>query len=243
MISFRPLPVMTAAMLIAFAILVVLGNWQMQRLAWKEDLIAQVAERTDREPMPLETVLARGAPGDVRYTPVTVSGQFDHAGEVHLFGRDLDGRPGYYIYTPLRRDGLPPVIVNRGFVPQVLKAPASRPDGQVAGEVQVTGLVRLSRDPGPFQPPNEPGANQWYVANLAEMAAEMGLVDVAPVFVDADAAPNPGGWPLGGQTPIHFSNRHLGYALTWYGLAVVMLGVYIAVHISSGRLAIKRSSL
>jgi surfeit locus 1 family protein len=240
--SFRPYPVMTIATLVALIILVALGNWQMRRLAWKEDLIAQVTTRADLPPVALEDALASGEAADLSYTPVAVRGRFDHAREVQVFGQNLDGYAGYFVYTPLERDGRPTVIVNRGFVPASLQDPESRIEGQVSGDVRVTGLIRTSRTAHAFQPRNDAAAGTWFVPNLDEMATAMGAARVVPVFIDADATPNPGGWPQGGQTRIAFRNSHLGYALTWYGLAVTLLAVYIAVHIGAGRLTIRRST-
>jgi len=231
---------MTIAALVALVILVGLGNWQMRRLAWKETLIAQVNARVELPPAPLAEVLGYGMSDDITYTPAIVSGVFDHAREIHLFGQNLDGFAGYFIYTPLMRDGDPTVIVNRGFVPVPLKDPAARPEGQVEGHVTLTGLVRAPRTGNAFQPQNDADRNEWFTANLDEMASHLGEVHVVPVFVDAGAASNPGRWPQGGQTRISFRNNHLGYALTWYGLAVTLLGVYIAVHIGAGRMGFNR---
>jgi len=239
---FKPYPVMTVAMLIAMALLVLLGNWQMRRLAWKEALIAEVNERVDLSPVPLDEALRQSAPTEIEYTHVTVRGHFDHAREVQVFGQDLEGVPGYFIYTPLVREDGPAVIINRGFVPEALKDPAARPEGQVSGEVTVDGLVRLTRTANIFQPANVPASGDWFVASLDEMAGYMDEGAVAPVFIDAGPAPNPGVWPRGGETRITFRNPHLGYALTWYGLAAALLAVYIAVHIGAGRLALRRSS-
>ncbi len=241
MLFLRPYPVMTVASILALIVLVALGNWQMRRLAWKEDLIAQVEARSQLPPVPLDEALSGAAPEDIAYTPVEVHGEFSHASEIHVFGQDLNGVPGYFVYTLLTREGRAAVIVNRGFVPMPLKDPATRPEGQVSGAVIVTGLVRTSRAPAPFQPANRPEANEWFVANLDEMAAHLDEPSVAPVFVDAGPAPNPGGWPLGGQTRVSFRNPHLAYALTWYGLAGALLAVYIAVHIGAGRLGLRRS--
>ena len=70
------------------------------------------------------------------------------------------------------------------------------------------------------------------------MAAADGLHLAAPVVIEADATPNPGGWPKGGQTVVDFPNNHLSYAMTWFGLAAGLLGVYFAYHVSKGRLSL-----
>lgn len=232
---------MTVAALIVLVLLVGLGNWQMRRLAWKLTLIEQVDERAGRTPIPLEEALTRGTPDQINYMPVVVSGSFDHAREVHVFGRNLDGYVGYFIYTPLEREGRFVVIVNRGFVPQNRKDPSTRASGQTAGQVELTGLVRTSSPRRGFQPVENRQTNEWYARDLGAMADHMGETRFAPVFVEAQAGQTPGGIPQGGQTLIVFRNRHLGYALTWYGLAVTLLGVYIAVHVKSGRIAYRRN--
>jgi len=244
MIFFRPYPVMTIAAVAALIVLVLLGNWQMKRLAWKTNLIAQAEASMSAAPIPFDEVISRSTetPANGEYIQVHLRGHFDHSREMHVFGQALDGMPGYYIYTPLLREGMEPVIVNRGFVPPALRDPVLRHEGQVLGDIQVVGLIRHSRTARPFQPRNDPNSGDWFVANLDEMAAAAPLLNVAPVFVDAGSAPNPGGWPLGGQTRLQFRNSHLGYALTWYGLAAALFAVYIAVHIGSGRLAIRRSN-
>jgi len=240
---FRPLPLMTLATLVALAILISLGNWQMDRLGWKEALIARVDARVELAPVPLEQALVRATPEEIVYVPVTVTGTFDHAREIHLFGQNLDGHVGYFIFTPLIRETLPTVLVNRGFVPQAQKNPATRVEGQVEGQVTVTGLARASTTRTRFQPHNSPATNEWYSRDLDAMATHLGEARLVPVYVEAGPAPESGlgRLPQRGQTRITFRNSHLGYALTWYGLAVTLLGVYIAVHISAGRIGLRRS--
>ena len=234
---FRPQPILTLFTLLGLWMLITLGNWQVQRLEWKQGLIATVEARIHLAPVPLEQALANGTVEEIAYTPVTLQGRYDHSRELHLFGRNDQGRVGYYIYTPLLRAGASSVIVNRGFVPERQMDLALRQAGQIEGMVTVTGLARGPSARGNFQPENNPATNEWYFRDLAAMAATMGEANVAPVFVDQELWDIPGGLPQGGQTRIHFPNDHLSYALTWYGLAIILIGVYIAFHISNGRLA------
>jgi surfeit locus 1 family protein len=120
------------------------------------------------------------------------------------------------------------VVINRGFVPIELRDPATRAAGQVAGEVTVTGLVRAPERRGWFVPENEPAQNRWFLRDPAAIAAAHGLARVAPFYVDADGTENPGGWPRGGQTRLALPNNHLQYALTWFGLALTLVGVFAA---------------
>lgn len=126
--------------------------------------------------------------------------------------------------TPLRTDAGFVVLVNRGFVPPEHRAPASRAEGELAGPAAVTGLLRMSEPKGAFLHKNDPADGRWYSRDVAAIAAARGLTDTAPYFVDADATANPGGWPIGGLTVIAFPNSHLVYAITWYGLALMLAG-------------------
>ncbi len=210
--------------------LVVLGTWQVQRMYWKEALIAQIDERTQSEPRPLaEMEVKYRASGDVDYWPVTVSGTFLHQGERHFFAT-WQGKSGFYVYTPLQLEDGRYLLVNRGFVPYDIKDPAKRAEGQVAGPVTIVGLARnpLEGKPGALLPDNDTVKNIFYWKDRDAMAATAGLpagAVVLPFFVDANDAPNPGGLPIGGVTLIDMPNNHLQYVITWYGLAAALLGV------------------
>jgi surfeit locus 1 family protein len=129
------------------------------------------------------------------------------------------------------------VLVDRGFVPEVLRDPKTRQAGQVAGEVALTGVLRLPQRPGMFTPAPDPRTRLWFVKDVAKMAAALG-VSVPPILIEADATPNPGGWPLGGRTQTDIPNDHLQYAMTWFGLALSLLAIYLLYHRSRGRLSI-----
>ena len=215
---------------IVFMILIGLGTWQVERLQWKQDLLATIAARMHAEPLSLNEVeLQYGRTGDVDYTPVTATGEFMHDAERHFFAT-WQGASGYYVYTPLRLETGRVVFVNRGFVPFDQKDPKTRQQGQVSGPQTITGLARnpLPGKPSMMVPDNDPDKNIFYWKDLRAMAILSDLdVDrgVLPFFVDADARPNPGGLPRGGVTMINLPNSHLQYAITWYGLAAALAGV------------------
>jgi surfeit locus 1 family protein len=223
--------VLIASGLVVFAILIVLGTWQVQRLQWKEALLDSIAERTVAAPEPLSHVEERLArTDDVEYWPVSVSGRFRHEGERHFFAT-YRGNSGYFVYTPLELADGRFIFVNRGFVPFDLKEPSRRGAGQVEGEVTITGLARNRLDEAPsfIVPDNQPDRNLFYWKDLDVMAATSGVGTVdayVPFFVDANDAPNPGGLPVGGVTIIDLPNNHLQYAVTWYGLALALVGVF-----------------
>jgi len=216
--------------LAAFAILVALGTWQVQRLHWKEALIATIEARRTAAPLPLAEIEAHyRSTGDVDYTPVTVTGTFRHGGERHFLST-WKGKSGFFVYTPLELADGRFVFVNRGFVPYDLKDASKRPQGQVEGEVTVTGLARnpLPQKPSWLLPDNDPGKNVFYWKDRDAMARTADLpaaAEIVPVFIDADAAANPGGYPIGGVTLINLPNSHLAYAATWYGLAATLLAI------------------
>jgi surfeit locus 1 family protein len=225
------------ATLIMFAFLCRLGLWQVERLHWKEALIAQVDARLKQTPVAAPGPAAWKALDltDADYTPVTVSGEFLHDAEAHLYDSLMEprgpvGGVGWFVFTPLKTDEGWIVYVNRGFVPVEKEAASSRPEGQVSGRVTVTGLLRRPETPGRFQASAEPTSRQWFARQPDKFAARNGLpaASVAPYTIDADATPNPGGLPQGGETRVTFTNNHLQYVVTWFGLALALVGVFIA---------------
>lgn len=221
--------------LVGIAILCGLGTWQVQRLAWKEGILKQIAERTHSAPQSLSEVAGRyEKTGDVEYWPVQATGRFLNSGERYFLSTH-EGQAGWNVYTPLLLPGDRMIFVNRGFVPYEMKDPAKRPQGEVEGEVTVTGLARdpQTEKPGWETPDNDPKQNVFFWRNVNEMAAGLALpagVRVLPFFIDAGPGRAPGGYPIGGTTVIDIPNNHLQYAFTWFGLAAV-LAVMLTIHL------------
>jgi len=220
------------AALVALAVLIGLGTWQVQRMAWKEGLIAQIEARARGEAgtiMPEESWSAWQADND-QFRRVSVTGRFlhEHEAPVHGLAPAERGAPaqGFYLFTPLRLASGAIVMVNRGFVPTELRDPARRPNSQPAGEVTVNGLVRAPEERTWFTPDDVPGQNRWFTRDPASIASARNLDRVAPFYIEADATPNSGGWPRGGQNRLNLPNNHLQYALTWYGIALTLIGVF-----------------
>lgn len=214
-------------------ILIGLGNWQMQRLAWKQGLIGAIAERTRAVPVDLTEIEWRaGEGGDIEYARVEAKGRLRNDRELHLYAFDARHGPGYHVITPLERADGSIVLVNRGYVPQALKEAAKRAGGQPEDGVEIVGLVRRPETAGTFTPANDAPANIWYWRDLDAMVpAALGPdhPKVLPFFIDAEAGTTPpGGWPKGGVTRLELPNRHFEYALTWYGLALALVGVFAA---------------
>ncbi|MDQ0391554.1 SURF1 family protein [Labrys monachus] len=231
----RSLLVPTVFMLAMCAFLVGLGTWQLQRLKWKEGLIREVSERATQAPVPAppESRWPGLTQDAIEYSHWQVSGTFDHAGEVQVFANLPDARGaargvGYWIVTPLVRADGSTILINRGFVPESAKDPAGRPAGQVEGPVTLTGLARWTEDRNLFTPADNPATGNWFTRDIAAIAQAEHLTRVAPFIIDADASA-PGGLPQGGETILSFPNNHFQYALTWFGLAIGLVGVYAAM--------------
>ncbi|HEY0621797.1 SURF1 family protein [Sphingomonas sp.] len=219
---------MKRAFLIALALLATLGFtalgvWQVERRAWKLDLIARVEAGTRAAPvaMPGRAQWPQLNVRSSEYRRIRVTGTFLHDRETLVQALTMHGA-GFWVLTPLRAaQGM--VLVNRGFVPAERRDPATRAAAQAAGPVTVTGLLRASEPQGGFLRSNDAAGGRWYSRDVPAIAAARGIGPAAPFFIDADATPNPGGWPVGGLTVLRFNNNHLVYALTWFGLAGIGL--------------------
>lgn len=230
--------VLVLAAVAMFAGFIALGTWQLERRAWKLDLIARVGQRVHAPPV---------APPAPEAWP-RVSAASDEYRHVRLSGRYLPGRDtfvqavtvlgsGFWVMTPLLQDDGSTVLVNRGFVAgqgsaaQIGMPAAGQPNAAVG--VTVDGLLRLSEPGGGFLRRNDPAGDRWFSRDVAAIASVRGLKQVAPYFVDAARSPGPPaeGQPAGGLTVVAFPNNHLVYALTWYALALMVAGgAALAVH-------------
>jgi surfeit locus 1 family protein len=232
-LRFKPYLGLTITVIIMVAILIALGVWQMQRLTWKENLIATVAGHMQAAPVTLDQALKMKA-DEVQYRKVALTGHFDNTREAYVFTTNADGDAVYHVLTPFQTNDGRTLIVDRGEIPQAKLSPQSRT--AVEGETRVVGVWRVPDAPGFFTPKPEIKKHIWYSKDLAGIAAADGVKLVAPAVVEADTTPNPGGFPVGGQTVVDFPNNHLQYAMTWFGLAAGLIGVYFAFHVSKGRL-------
>lgn len=239
MVGFRPRLGPTLFAIPVVLLCLALGFWQLQRLHWKERLIAQrqagLSAAAVAPPRTLDEARA------LEFHPIALVGVFLNDKELFLGASAESGRLGYQVLTPLREASGRIVFVDRGFIPSELRDPDKRAAGQFEGRVRITGLLRLppERKPGGLVsaalPDNRPDRNYWFWIDLPAMAAADRLDpgQVAPFYVDADKTPNPGGWPQGGVTRLDLPNDHLQYAITWFALAIAMVVIYIAYHRSN----------
>ncbi|WP_343227305.1 SURF1 family protein [Pseudoxanthomonas sp. PXM01] len=210
-----------ALLTVAFCGFVALGVWQLQRMAWKHDLIARVDARIHAKAVPVPAPAQWPAITEAAdsYRRVAVTGRFVPDSEARTQAvTELGG--GFWVLQPLQTDEGDYVLVNRGFVPiggTVAPAPADR--------VAVEGLLRISEPEGGFLRHNVPDQDRWYSRDVAAIARKQELPagQVAPFFIDADRDQASREWPRGGMTVVKFRDSHLSYALTWFGMAVLTL--------------------
>lgn len=216
--------IMATAIILAALAFVALGIWQLERRVWKINLIHEVDERIH--------AVAEDAPGPDRwagldplqssYRHIVVHGRFLNDKET-LVGTTTVYGQGYWVMTPFETDKGFVVLINRGFVPPDKRRIDTRATGQIEGETEVTGLLRLTEPEGRFLRKNDPKEGRWYSRDVEAISASRGLSNTAPYFIDADDKANPGEMPIGGLTAVSFPNNHLIYAITWFGLAVLSL--------------------
>jgi len=228
--------------LIGVVVLVWLGTWQLERKAWKEDLIAALTERLARPPVPLppRADWDQLKPQKDEFRRVAFQATFlnDRGALVYTAGSalrlDVAG-PGYWVFTAARLSDGSLVMVDRGFVPEHWLDPKSRPQGQVSSEIRLVGFLRWPEEPGWFTPAPDSTRNLWFQRDPAAMAKAMNLGPIAPFYVDQEAPVPPGGLPKPGPLTVNLRNAHLQYALTWYGLAAVLIVVFLSWVVSRRR--------
>jgi surfeit locus 1 family protein len=232
---FKPTFWATVCAVPAFLMLAGLGTWQFQRLDWKTDLIAERQARSQGPAVALPGGIED--PAVLEFTLVEVTGTFLHDREMHLGARTRRGNVGFDVVTPLRLEDGRGLLVDRGWVPPERRDPESRPLGQIEGSVTLQGLVRTGGWKGYdfVRPENDPEENLYFWLDLPVMTARAGLEDpVTEIYVAAGPEPNPGGFPIGGQTRIEIPNDHLQYAITWYALALALAVIYFLFHYRPG---------
>lgn len=225
---------MTVCTIPSLMVLIGLGIWQMQRLEWKEALIADRAERTTAPAVALSAVPEAGWRA-FELRAVRTSGVYRHDKSLEIASRTLKGRPGVHVITPLvLADGAGTVLVNRGWAPPKGARDAAefrRP----AGVVLVEGFLRAGEKTSDWVPDNEPANDVWFFADAPAMANARGLDAVKPYVIElaptAAGLAGARGYPIAGQTITEIRNNHLQYAVTWFGLAATLVVIYVVYHL------------
>lgn len=208
------------------SVLVGLGAWQLERLAWKQQLMAQYEEGQLQPPLPLSDIPSEQLK-EMAYRHVTFKGEFLHDKEVHLGGRRWNGKTGYHILTPLRMADGRIFLVNRGWIPFELKELDSRPDSQPTGTVSLSGTLRIPKPAQLFTPENHPEKNFWFTVDFPAIEKFTAL-SLQPVVVElTETTPDINRFPITSDGERVFRNDHLGYAITWFSLAIAALVIFL----------------
>ena len=233
---FRPTLWPTLFTIPALIVLLGLGIWQVDRLHWKEGLIADRTARTTAAPIALPaagTQLSPAALTDLDFRHGAATGTFLHERELYIAARTMEGSVGYQIVTPVatggrqrRRSSTAAGCRRRA------RTRRNGPRARSPARSPVDGAIRAPGVQHWLQPDNQPAQNIWFWSDLPAMAAHAGIAPdkLVPVFLEAGPAPNPGGLPIGGQTKVNLPNDHLQYAITWFALAAGLAVIYVLYH-------------
>ena len=229
----RSLVLASILALVGLAVLIGLGTWQLERKAWKEGVIATLSDRLSAAPVPLPARenWPKLDPKRDEFRRVAFAAEFLHDKEVLVYTAGSSLRPdvsgaGYWVFTPARLLGGSIVLIDRGFIPEARKDPGARREGQVSGVIDIVGALRWPEPRGLFTPADSPGANLWFTRDPESVAQAKGLGPVAPFYVAMEQPAPPGGLPKPGVLHPNLPNNHLQYALTWFGLALTLVGVF-----------------
>lgn len=230
MARFRPTLLPTLMTLPALLVLLALGTWQLQRLAWKETLIAERQTQLAAVPAPLPQ-FTDAAAGGLAHRRFSVRGRFLHEQTLFYGAPAVGGMPGVELLTPLRLDDGRMIVVNRGWIPLDARQAAARPQTLTEGAVAIIGVLRpASTETGWFTPEPDRRAGHWFSYDVAAMAAHLAL-PLLPAVLEAVPDAERGRLPLARAAEVNLVNHHLQYALTWYGLALALAVIYTVYHL------------
>lgn len=199
---------------IGIAILVSLGQWQVQRLAWKEGVLDAIEARIAADPIPLPDY------ADVathKYAPVEITGQIG-SGELFVLVSQKHKGAGYRVIAPFLTVEGRHVLIDRGFVPVDQRDAPRR-----TGPTTITGNLHWPDDRNASTPDNDLAGNIWFARDIADMARAL-RTEPLLVVVRSEDPPAPGIEPLPVDTSA-IPNDHLHYAITWFSLAAIWLGM------------------
>jgi len=207
--------------LVLLATLLMLGFWQLHRLAWKQALLAEIAHAEHAPPSPLTGTTPS------RFARVTVSGTL-RPGLYALYGdevRDVGPTPamGAQLLQILDRAGGQPILVDLGWIP----ADQHTRVEPRAGAADITGFARPAEHAGFLAAPDDPGGRRFYTLDPAAIGRALGVPDLAPFTLVAEG-PAPASGPIPAEALPSPPNNHLQYAFTWFGLAGALVAVFLA---------------
>ena len=224
-----PRPVAWFFFLLCFGTTLALGTWQVERLAWKEGIIVALAEANAKDPI---TVLPKDETelDALQFRKVVLTGTWLGTTEFHLAPRYWHDQFGYTVVTPFKLADGRTVLVNRGWVPAALKEPQTRPQTAVKGHADIHGLIRVGAERSYFSPSNQPDKNLWFGRDILQMAEHANVQKIVPVMVDLVGVQDSKQLPVPSDGTIRLRNDHLSYIITWYGIALGILVIFVVYH-------------
>jgi surfeit locus 1 family protein len=220
--------------LAGLVILIGLGVWQLDRKVWKENLITTLNTRLGRAPedLPPRASWAQLREDKEEFRRVVFPAEFLDGEEALVYTAgsplrpDVKG-PGYWVFAPARLAGGSIILVNRGFVPADRKDPGTRTEGAPHGTVDIVGVLRWPETRNSFTPADDPKNNVWFLRDSNSIAKFKTWLTAAPFYIDQEGPVPPGALPKPGKLEVRLPDNHLQYAITWFGLALALAGVFI----------------
>jgi cytochrome oxidase assembly protein ShyY1 len=224
--------VTTTVVATCVAILCSLGVWQLHRKVWKENLIAAMTSRLNAppEPLPPSSQWDKLTQDKDEFRRVSFSAQFAPGQQALVYTpgsalrTDIKG-PGYFIFAPAKLPDGTVIVVDRGFVPMDRKD-ALAPASAAIETVQVVGVLRWPEERSVFTPSSDSKSNVWFSRDPMSMSEQNHWEATAPFYVDQEGPVPASGLPKPGKLEVHLRDDHLQYAITWFGLAAGLIGVY-----------------
>ncbi len=236
---FRPFFWLTIFSIPTLLILLALGSWQLKRLAWKTDIIDIFEKRAYSAPVKPPSKFANIS--DFQFKRIKVKGIFLNEKEIYLNGKTYEGNAGFHVISPMKTTSGQILFVNRGWVSEKYRLPNSRPFSIFNDVVEIDAILRLPQKRGYFVPENDPKNGFWFTINPEEIAHWLNIDNANTLYyLDQLRTSEVITLPIAGKLKIDIRNVHLNYALTWFGIALSLIGVYISYHITYGRLGIKK---
>ena len=224
----------TLMTLAGLVILIGLGVWQLDRKVWKENLITTLNTRLGRAPedLPPRASWAQLREDKEEFRRVVFPAEFLDGEEALVYTAgsplrpDVKG-PGYWVFAPARLAGGSIILVNRGFVPADRKDPGTRTEGAPHGVIDIVGVLRWPETRNSFTPADDPKNNVWFLRDSNSIAKSKTWATAAPFYIDQEGPVPAGALPKPGKLEVRLPDNHLQYAITWFGLALALAGVFI----------------
>lgn len=224
--KFQPKPVPAAITALMVAVLLALGFWQLERMEWKEELLARIDSQMAAKPQPLPEAIEK--PEEWEFRRVSVAGQYLYDREFLVGPRTLDGKNGFHMVVPFRRASGGVVLVNRGWITEELRKKADRPEGLVL----VEGFLQVPKH-NRFTPDNVPDKKQWYWIDTKAMAEAAKIDSVAGAIIVTPESPK-GVYPAGGALNLDIPNDHRKYAYFWFSMALAAIVIFVLSGLQPG---------